>query len=247
MIIMILGMHRSGTSTIAGVMHMNKIIMGTYQNFWPRPLLQNPKGFYENYDFRKINDDLLKKSSYDVKSYKTDIPEIQVSTRLQGKIKKLIIESNKLYDDWGWKDPRTCLTAIHWVDMIRELGLIDNLKIIFVIRKASSVARSLNKRNNLPYVQGMKLWKHYNKRAYKFSINSKLPTFYCSFEDLLDNPKSLCRNLFQFLHKKEWNPSIIEKFIDKSISKSARGDKIEYSLEIKDLEKEMYSRINNQL
>ena len=47
MIIMILGMHRSGTSTISGVLHMNKIIMGTYQNFWPRPLSQNPKGFYE--------------------------------------------------------------------------------------------------------------------------------------------------------------------------------------------------------
>ena len=60
MIIMILGMHRSGTSTISGVLHMNKIIMGTYQNFWPRPLSQNPKGFYENYDFRKINDQLLK-------------------------------------------------------------------------------------------------------------------------------------------------------------------------------------------
>ena len=65
MIIMILGMHRSGTSTISGVLHMNKIIMGTYQNFWPRPLSQNPKGFYENYDFRKINDQLLKRSGYD--------------------------------------------------------------------------------------------------------------------------------------------------------------------------------------
>ena len=51
MITIILGMHRSGTSTVAGVLHLNKIIMGTYQNFWPRPLTQNPKGFYENYDF----------------------------------------------------------------------------------------------------------------------------------------------------------------------------------------------------
>ena len=33
-----------GTSTISGVLHMNKIIMGTYQNFWPRPLSQNLKG-----------------------------------------------------------------------------------------------------------------------------------------------------------------------------------------------------------
>ena len=78
---MILGMHRSGTSTISGVLHMNKIIMGTYQNFWPRPLSQNPKGFYENYDFRKINDQLLKRSGYDVKSYSTNIPEINKSDK----------------------------------------------------------------------------------------------------------------------------------------------------------------------
>ena len=53
MITIILGMHRSGTSTIAGVLHLNNISMGTYKNFWPRPLAQNPKGFYENYDFRQ--------------------------------------------------------------------------------------------------------------------------------------------------------------------------------------------------
>ena len=28
MIVIVLGMHRSGTSTFAGVLHMNKILMG---------------------------------------------------------------------------------------------------------------------------------------------------------------------------------------------------------------------------
>ena len=59
MITIVLGMHRSGTSVVAGILHFNKIIMGTYDTFWPRPLPQNPKGFYENYDFRKINDTIL--------------------------------------------------------------------------------------------------------------------------------------------------------------------------------------------
>ena len=76
MIVIVLGMHRSGTSTLSGILHMNKVTMGTYQNFWPRPLNQNPKGFYENYDFRNINDQMLKFSGYDVKSYKTDITKV---------------------------------------------------------------------------------------------------------------------------------------------------------------------------
>ena len=77
MITIILGMHRSGTSTFAGVLHLNKILMGNYKNFWPRPLAQNPKGFYENYDFRKINDQLLEEAGYTVKSYNSFIPELK--------------------------------------------------------------------------------------------------------------------------------------------------------------------------
>ena len=104
MIIMILGMHRSGTSTISGVLHMNGIIMGTYQNFWPRPLNQNPKGFYENFDFRKINDQLLNRAGYDVKSYIPEIPNIQQIDSLSDKMKLIIKKSNSSYQDWGWKD-----------------------------------------------------------------------------------------------------------------------------------------------
>ena len=132
MIIMILGMHRSGTSTISGVLHMNQIIMGTYQNFWPRPLSQNPKGFYENYDFRKINDQLLNRSGYDVESYSENIPEINVADKLLNKMKALIEKSNLSYANWGWKDPRTCLTAMHWANAIEELDLGKELKIIFM-------------------------------------------------------------------------------------------------------------------
>ena len=62
-------------------LHFNNIIMGTYETFWPRPLPQNPKGFYENYDFRKINDAILIDSGYRVKSYKTIIPIPKVSKR----------------------------------------------------------------------------------------------------------------------------------------------------------------------
>ena len=182
---MILGMHRSGTSTISGVLHMNKIIMGTYENFWPRPLSQNPKGFYENYDFRKINDQLLKRSGYDVKSYFTNIPEINKSDKLSHKMKVLIEKSNLTYPDWGWKDPRTCLTAMHWANAIEELDLGMELKIIFMARKASSVSRSLKKRNNLSIKQGLSIWESYTKKALNFLEETTYPRYYCSFEDLL--------------------------------------------------------------
>ncbi len=244
MIIMILGMHRSGTSTVAGVLHMNKVVMGTYQNFWPRPLKQNPKGFYENYDFRKINDDLLNQSGYDVKSYIADIPTINIINNLSNRMEKLIQESNSLYPYWGWKDPRTCLTASHWANAINSLGLGDTLKIIFMVRKASSVSRSLNKRNKLAFENGMDLWKSYTERALKFCQDYKFPTFYCSFEQLLNNPNKICNSLFEFIGK-DWDHDIVEKFIDSKISTSEKGKEIIYTTTISKLEEKIYSLVNN--
>ena len=88
MITIVLGMHRSGTSVVAGVLHFNKISMGTYETFWPRPLPQNPKGFYENYDFRKINDTMLKESDYNTKHYNPRIPILEPSKNIKEKMIK---------------------------------------------------------------------------------------------------------------------------------------------------------------
>ena len=236
-------MHRSGTSTIAGVLHMNEVVMGTYQNFWPRPLKQNPKGFYENYNFRKINDDLLNHYGYDVKSYISNIPEIDLIAKISNRMKKLIQESNSLYPYWGWKDPRTCLTASQWASVINSLGFGDSLKVIFMIRKASSVSRSLKKRNNLPFDNGMELWKSYTERALKFCQDYKFPTYYCSFEQLLNNPVQICNSLFQFIGK-DWNSNIVKKFIDPSISTSEKGEEILYPKTISVIEEKVYSLVD---
>ena len=216
MIVIVLGMHRSGTSTFAGVLHMNKILMGNYETFWPRPLTQNPKGFYENYDFRKINDQILKLSGYYVKSYNTDIPSIDINDNLLLTMKKIVKEYNLRYENWGWKDPRTCLTVEYWVNIMQELDLSDDIKIIFVVRKALS--------------------------ALKFCNGSQLPTHYCSFEALLKDPLSTCDSLFGFLNE-QWDPKVVDQFVDSSITSSQKGEEVTPPEDIVRLESELYSRV----
>ena len=242
MIIIVLGMHRSGTSTVAGVLHMNKIVMGTYENFWPRPLRQNPKGFYENYEFRKINDLILKNSGYDTKSYTINLPKIRLTPKLIDKTRKILETYFKKYGNWGWKDPRTCLTINHWVNNINYLGIENQIKIVVVMRKASSVARSLYKRNELPINNGLEIWGLYTEKILSFCNTSKLPVHYCSFESLLEYPEETCKNLFHFLNI-DYDPSIISKFIDKEISTSSKGSKIKYPNRIEEIENEIYSKI----
>ena len=65
-------------------------------------------------------------------------------------IKKTIQKYESTYENWGWKDPRTCLTISNWIVILKELELIKKLKIIYVSRSALSVARSLEKEMHYP-------------------------------------------------------------------------------------------------
>ena len=85
MIVIVVGVHRSGTSAVAGILHLNGIAMGSEKTFKPKPMPQNPRGFYENYDFRKLNDRILKLAGYRVKSFDTLIPQAHTNDRMMDK------------------------------------------------------------------------------------------------------------------------------------------------------------------
>ena len=238
MIVIVLGMHRSGTSTVAGVLHLNKIIMGTYQSFWPRPLPQNPKGFYENFDFRKINDLIMENVGYDIKSYKPNIPIPKTNNKIKNNMVKVITNYDSNFKIWGWKDPRTCLTISNWVDIFEEMGLREKIKIIFVTRKSVSVARSLKKRNKISLSQGLNLWRTYTENALKFCEKTDIPVFYISFEHILDLPDKHFETMFKFLNY-SFDPSIVNDFVDKNISTSGYGEEIDLPVEIMDLEQKI--------
>ncbi|MCK9533029.1 MAG: hypothetical protein M0R77_21365, partial [Gammaproteobacteria bacterium] len=62
--ILILGMHRSGTSALSGTLNILDVYLGSDLI---KPMDQNPKGFYENTLLNGLNENLLKKigSSWD--------------------------------------------------------------------------------------------------------------------------------------------------------------------------------------
>ena len=74
MIVIVVDMHRSGTSALAGMLHHSEILMGEFRNLIPKPSPENQKGFFGNIRFRTINDRILKDASYKVKPWSTAIP-----------------------------------------------------------------------------------------------------------------------------------------------------------------------------
>jgi hypothetical protein len=59
------------------------------------------------------------------------------------------------HDHWGFKDPRTCLTAAFWLDLEPEL------RFVICVRHPLEVALSLKRRNQNSYSLGLSLWETY--------------------------------------------------------------------------------------
>src|SRR4051812_35790172 len=104
-VLVILGMHRSGTSLTAQWLHMCGLHIGDRLVGAGRG---NKEGHFEDRDFLDLHRSIL--TSYNlpdtglVSEYDLDLNNMQ-----QERVKGLITFKNSLYEEWGWKEPRTCL------------------------------------------------------------------------------------------------------------------------------------------
>ena len=105
--LIILGMHRSGTSVLARLLNM----MGAY--FGPEGIStganqENPKGFWERQDVRRLNDYVLHSVGCDWNKVSDfDIKEVSEEVRNKFKIEasKIILEVDA-HRPWMLKEPR---------------------------------------------------------------------------------------------------------------------------------------------
>ncbi len=158
--ILITGMHRSGTSLVAGLVNSLGIPMGT------GPLMptsiDNPRGFFERADVMNVNDEFLEALDGGWSSP----PPISHDTWFRFTDEEI----NKYRDSlelfglnsahWFVKDPRICLLMPMWDRMA-----LQALPTIFVIRNPLEVAQSLKLRNSIPHRHGLALWTVYMNSA----------------------------------------------------------------------------------
>lgn len=223
MITVILGMHRSGTSALAGMLHSNGIIMGKGKDFYPPPMKENPKGFYENVRFRRVNDKILKGVGYSVKSFDPIIPEVPIveDVDLRSTMKKLIREYDKDCPSWGWKDPRTSLTMASWYDVMKEMGVEEDLRVVIILRPSSEVAKSMRARGNKEKYSGQfsKLAIEYVSRAVGFmSSNQEIQTTTFQFKALLYDTKEVVNRLEHLIEAKITDTSFVDPMITRSVA-----------------------------
>jgi len=151
-VVMILGMHRSGTSSLTGSLQQSGLYLGDV--YTENPF--NRKGNRENDRIMRLNDAVLAFSSSDWRT-----PPVTVKwneSHLQERddiIREFNANSEKL---WGFKDPRVLFTFPFWK------GGLTNIQLVGTVRHPVSVAQSLQFRNQIPIKDGLQLWYAYNSK-----------------------------------------------------------------------------------
>jgi len=135
--IIVLGMHRSGTSLVAGICQKLGAHMGEYFRIGDE---SNPDGYFEDLDWRAMNKWIINAAGGTWYDPPSALETTVHAMRLRPIIESLI-KTKSRFDPWGFKDPRTCLTA-------RGLyRIIPDLKFVVVRRPELEIVESLKKRS----------------------------------------------------------------------------------------------------
>jgi GT2 family glycosyltransferase len=179
--IIVLGMHRSGTSALARLLNM----MGCYfgeESVAAQVAQDNPKGFWERLDVVWANDRLLQAAGgswwrVDELDFGAASAEALAPTHAYLANILLRLDANR---PWFIKDPRLCLTLEHW------LPRLECPVFIHAQRSPVQVALSLLRRNALPLAYGVGLWEFYTRNMLRtLGDRPRIPVRY---EELLRDP-----------------------------------------------------------
>jgi hypothetical protein len=152
----IAGMHRAGTSMVARVLRICGLDLGDEQHFAPAAP-DNTEGYWEDLRFVSMNDRILDAfdGAWDVAPV---LPDDWVrDPRLHAIRREAEALAATRTEPWGWKDPRTSLTAAFWSDVL------PGLRFVVCVRNPLEVAASLRARGYTSQRFGLRLWEEYHR------------------------------------------------------------------------------------
>jgi len=182
-IVIILGMHRSGTSMIGGILECLEVDLGDDQ---PGKQWSNPLGHFEDPDFLSLNKKILASAGGSWSNPPSYLDISNLKEEYYHDIQALIQErANKSANTpWGWKDPRTSLT----LDLF--LPFLDQPYIIWCSRDPNAISQSLQKRNQIQPSISLDLTEYYNNQINEFMLrNPNLPILVVDYEGVIKDPE----------------------------------------------------------
>ncbi|HEY0832840.1 MAG TPA: hypothetical protein VGE72_02925 [Azospirillum sp.] len=180
--LVVLGMHRSGTSALAGTFHKLGLDFGS--NLMPPEEGSNEMGFWEHNSIVPIHERILRA----LDSHWSDPAALPVGWTERPEIQELAREIADVLrhdfarpGDWGMKDPRMCRLLPLWLPLFAGV----DARPVFVVtsRHPFEVARSLAKRDGMSLDRSYELWYRHMAEAEAYSRGH--PRVFLRYEALL--------------------------------------------------------------
>jgi hypothetical protein len=181
-VIVILGMHRSGTSAVAGT----AVRLGAAGPLRPLDASEdNPSGFYESEPVVMQNHKMLKQAgcAWNLCLHRDAYEISAAAPAFSSAFTRVLGEEFGDASLFVLKDPRLCMTFPAWLPAIRNSGI--DMSVLMVIRHPAEVARSLHTRNNLPEAESIPQWLHHVLEAER--VSRGLPRAVLFYDDVLTN------------------------------------------------------------
>ena len=211
---LVLGMHRSGTSALTGLLHhvgcrLPKQVMGTSE--------ANPQGYFEGKAFYEFNVKLLRSAGTTWNDWRPIKPSWLASPLGKAQLSEA---RDVLVEEFGHsplvvlKDPRICRMVPFWT----EAAALADYKVLPILthRNPLEVAKSLQERDGIEIAEGMLIWLRHVLDAEHATRGA--PRVVTSYDQLLINwPAQLTKvqNTFDitFPHFDDTMNQIIEEFL----------------------------------
>jgi hypothetical protein len=160
--IIIIGMHRSGTSCLTGCLQQLGLQLGDVSTKDP----YNEKGNRENRNISLLNESVLKHSGGSWLNIPNQIIWSENQIQEQNRLLKEYLE---LREPRGIKDPRMLFLLPFWKNKLKDIQFIGS------IRHPLAVAKSLYARKSfsIPISEGIALWYKYNNQLLKYQNRYK--------------------------------------------------------------------------
>lgn len=188
-ILIITGMHRSGTSLVTAWLQSAGLDIG-------KNLLEanysNPKGFFENMDFLDFHRNILSSIGLEPRGWITQ-EKIVVPDQYIDQAKQLIKDNASETKAWGWKEPRTSLFLDFWSK------LLPNSKFLFIYRAPWEVVDSLYRRGDKVFSKSpelaLEIWANYNQNILDFYSQNTEKCLLINLNSVIQNPPILIKNI----------------------------------------------------
>jgi hypothetical protein len=212
--IIVLGMHRSGTSAMTRVL---SLLGADLPKNLVEPLPSNETGHWESWDWVRIHDEMLASAGTKYDDWRPFNPDWNLSN-VAGSYKQRLLDL--LEKDVGRsplfviKDPRICRFTPVWLDVLARFGATP--VIVTPLRNPMEVAASLARRNGFAPCNSYLIWLRHVLDAE--AATRAVPRAFVNYEDLIGDWRTVvaaisARTGLHWPRKSDYSELEIDRFL----------------------------------